>query len=114
MSLDVYLETPACSHCGSKGMEVYHNNITYNLNTMAEDAGIYGHLWRPDEIGIVTAARLIDPLEAGLVLLKSDRARFEKHNPGNGWGDYDGLCHFVESYLAACREYPTALVRVWR
>jgi len=27
----------------------YSDNITHNLNTMADNAGIYEHLWRPDE-----------------------------------------------------------------
>lgn len=30
----------------------YHANITHNLGKMAEAAGIYHALWRPDEIGI--------------------------------------------------------------
>ena len=35
--------------------EVYSANITHNLNTMADEAGIYKHLWRPDEIKITKA-----------------------------------------------------------
>lgn len=94
--------------------EVYWANITHNLNKMAGDAGIYEHLWRPDEIGITKAAELIEPLRAGLALLKSDPSRFEKFNPENGWGTYEGLVAFVEKYLAACEEYPAAVVRVSR
>lgn len=94
--------------------EVYWANITHNLNKMAGDAGIYEHLWRPDEIGITKAAELIEPLRAGLALLKSDPSRFKKFNPENGWGTYDGLVAFVEKYLAACEEYPAATVRVSR
>src|SRR5688572_29936062 len=45
---------------------VYSANITHNLNAMAENAGIYMHLWRPDQIGIMTASQLIAPLTAGL------------------------------------------------
>lgn len=93
---------------------VYSANITHNLNTMAGEAGIYKHLWRPDEIGITKAAELIEPLRAGLALLKSDPARFKKFNPENGWGNYEGLVAFVEKYLAACEEYPAADVSVSR
>lgn len=94
--------------------EVFSANITHNLNTMADAAGIYKCMWRPDEIDITKAAQLVEPLRAGLALLKSDRERFEKFNPDNGWGDYAGLVGFVENYLAACEAYPDAKVSVSR
>jgi signal transduction histidine kinase len=31
---------------------LFVSNITHNLNIMADKAGIYQHLWRPEEIGI--------------------------------------------------------------
>jgi len=90
--------------------EVYSANITHNLNTMAEAAGIYKHLWRPEELGIKTARELIAPLEAGLALLEGDPEWFDKFNAGNGWGKRVNLVRFVRAYLAACREYPDATV----
>ena len=94
--------------------EVYSDNITHNLNKMAEEAGVYECLWRPDEISVETAAQLIKPLRKGLVLLRSNPTRFRKLNPSNGWGDYEGLVSFVRKYLSACKEYPDAVVSVWR
>lgn len=94
--------------------EVYSSNITHNLNKMADAAGVYMYLWRPDEIGISKAAQLIEPLRAGLALLKSDPRRFKELNPSNGWGDYDGLVEFVEEYLNACIASPDADVGVSR
>lgn len=94
--------------------EAYHANITHNLNTMAKAAGIYECLWRPEEIGITQAEQLIEPLRAGLELLESDPARFEKFNPENGWGSYEGLMQFVRNYLKACEQFPGAEVSVWR
>lgn len=94
--------------------EVYHDNITHNLNSMAVAAGIYDPLWRPDEIGITKALDLIEPLGKGLAKLLADRKAFEVHNPSNGWGTYDGLVKFVSGYLKACIDNPTAEVRVWR
>lgn len=94
--------------------EVYSANITHNLNTMAVEAGIYKHLWRPDEIGISQATQLINPLRQGLDLLENDSQRFEKFNPKNGWGDYDSLVGFTRSYLKACEQYPNAEVSVSR
>lgn len=93
---------------------VYDANITHNLTKMADAAGIYQHLWRPEEIGVKKAKDLIEPLEAGLARLKADPDAFKIHNPSNGWGNYEGLVGFVSAYLAACREYPESNVSVWR
>jgi len=107
MSLDVHLTKVMPT-------EVYWANITHNLGQMAEEAGIYKALWRPDEIGITHAAQLIEPLRAGLSLLKSDPARFEKFNAPNGWGMYEHFIPFIEKYLEACQANPDAEVSVSR
>jgi hypothetical protein len=107
MSLDVYLTARI-------RITVFNCNITHNLGGMAEAAGIYKHLWRPEELGIKKAKELIEPLEVGLALLKSDPERFKEFNPLNLWGSYDGLVSFVEKYLAACKEYPNADVSASR
>lgn len=93
---------------------VYQANITHNLTRMAQDAGIYEPLWRPDEIEVARAEQLIDPLDEGLKMLRADPERFKKLNPENGWGTYEGLVQFVEDYLEACRRHPQATVSVWR
>jgi hypothetical protein len=48
--------------------EVYSANITHNLNTMADEAGIYEHLWRPDEIQITKAKEVCKIATNGLGL----------------------------------------------
>ena len=107
MSLDVSLEA-------RRTVDVYEANITHNLGGMAEEAGIYKHLWRPEELNIVLAAELVEPLTKGLKLLKSDPKRFEKFNASNGWGMYEHFVPFVEEYLKACEENPYAVVSVSR
>lgn len=62
MSLDVHLTKVMPT-------EVFGSNITHNLGEMAEEAGIYKHLWRPEEIGITKADQLIAPLREGLARL---------------------------------------------
>ena len=94
--------------------EVYAANITHNLGRMAKEAGVYQHLWRPDEIDIIKARDLIEPLKDGLAVLQSDPERFKAFNPSNGWGDYEGLVRFVGGYLTACCWFPEADVSVWR
>lgn len=93
---------------------VYSANITHNLNDMAEEAGIYQHLWRPEELGITKARQLIEPLSIGLSLLRRFPDQFKKHNPLNGWGSYDGLVGFVADYIEACCEWPDANVEASR
>lgn len=104
---------PSLCHVGGDET-VYSANITHNLGKMAGEAGIYQHLWRPEEIGIDTASQMIDPLRIGLATLKADPDKFAPFNPENGWGNYDNLVAFVEGYLKACEDNPTAAVSVWR
>ena len=107
MSLDVYLTR-------TQPTTVFSQNVTHNLNKMAEEAGIYKHLWRPDEIGITKSGQLIEPLKAGLAMMKADPERFKKHNSPNGWGLYKNFVPWIENYIAACEEYPDADVEVSR
>ena len=105
MSLDVTL---------SNKEEVFDYNITHNLGKMASEAGIYYHLWRPEELDIQKAKELINPLVQALYLLETQPKLFKKHEPENGWGTYDGLVKFVTEYLKACRENPEAEISISR
>ena len=107
MSLDVMLR-------GAVGDELYSANITHNLTGMADAAGIYMHLWRPDELGITLASELIEPLREGLARLEAEPEKFEAHNAPNGWGKYEHFVPFVRLYLRACENSPTATVSVSR
>ena len=107
MSLDVWLTNDA-------GNQVFDANITHNLNTMAGQAGIYEHLWRPDEIGVTKASQLIEPLRAGLAQLVERPSHFEQFDSPNGWGRYVHFVPFVARYLEACIANPDASIRVSR
>jgi hypothetical protein len=104
MSLDVSLTCPCCKH------EVYTSNITHNLNDMATAAGIYKVLWRPEETDVKTAADLIEPLTAGLAMLRAAAVDFSQFDAPNGWGCHKHLVAFVEEYLEACKKYPDSEV----
>lgn len=95
-------------------VQVFSANITHNLNTMADNAGIYRYLWRPEELEITHANQLIEPLQKGLLRLQKHREHFEQFNPSNGWGTYEGLVEFVQEYLHACVRYPEAEIYVSR
>ena len=126
MSLDVSLyqtrETEhTCTSCGHvdqttepTAYEFFSGNITHNLGRMAEEAGIYEALWRPEEINAKYAKDIIPLLKKGLSLLKKKRRHFEKFNSPNGWGMYEHFVPFVEKYLDACIEEPYATIYVSR
>jgi hypothetical protein len=81
---------------------------------MAQAAGLYQLLWRPEELGITKAAELVPALRNGLEWLESDPARFTPFNASNGWGLYEHFVPFVRSYLKACERSPQATVVVAR
>lgn len=93
---------------------VFQANIMHNLGVMASAAGIYLHLWIPEEIGITTATQIIEPLRAGIswLMLNPDTAR--EYSPKNGGGTYEGFLRFVNEYLQACEAHRTARVSVSR
>lgn len=107
MSLDISLyKTKRC--------EIFEANITHNLNKMVDKAGIYGYLWKPDELDIKLAGDLVEPLTAGLKRLKENPDYYRQFNASNGWGKYEHLVTFVEKYLNACIENPESEIYVSR
>lgn len=112
MSLDVYLTKTV--EFESDDETVYHAYITHNLTAMADKAGLYEMLWRPDEVGISKAADLIEPLGEGLARLEANPDGYRELNPKNGWGSYEGLVRFTRDYLDACKQYPDADVYACR
>lgn len=107
MSLDVYLTE-------MRETSIFESNITHNLTTMADAAGLYKALWRPDELFIEYAEDLIPLLRAGLEQLRNDPEKFRALAPSNKWGNYEGLIEFTRSYLEACECNPRAKIHVSR
>lgn len=93
---------------------LYRDNITHNLSIMANEAGIYKELWRPEELGITIASELIEPLRQGLHRLRLEPDKYKAFNPYNGWGTYEQLVTFVSNYLDACYKYLNAKIEVSR
>jgi hypothetical protein len=110
MSLDVSLQE-------MRPCEVYSRNISHDLIPMAQAAGLYEPLWRPEEMKppVMSARALIPHLERGIERLREKPEEFQKLNPANNrWDRYEGFLEFVQAYLEACRELPNAAVRVCR
>lgn len=125
MSLDIYLEGPefeskcTCPRCDAvhtctEREEYFEANITHNLTSMADEAGIYGIVWRPEENGIAKAEQMIEPLREGIWRMKTYPERFLPLNPSNGWGSYADFVPWLEKLLAACEQYPDATPRASR
>lgn len=112
MSLDIYLFSQ-CSHCQHEEV-FFSTNITHNVAPMAEEAGAYGIMWRPEENGITTAAQMVEPLLKALELMATDPERFEKLTPSNKWGSRMGLMAAMQDLLNACVKHPNASVSVSR
>ena len=91
---------------------VWEGSIAHNLSSMANYAGLYWALWRPLTQGYVVANDVIHELETGLAYLEGYPGYFKSLNPENGWGTYEMLVGFTESYLGACRQYPDAVIEV--
>ncbi len=108
MSLDVSLRCSSCGH------DRFSANITHNLTRMADAAGIYLVVWRPEEVGASKACDLVNFLSVGVSVLRSDPDRFKQFNPSNGWGSYDGFLSTLEKYLSACKQFPDAEIHVSR
>lgn len=90
--------------------QLYWANITHNLGTMADKAGIYEALWRPERIDATKAADLIPIIEKGLSDMKERPEYYKQFNASNGWGLYKHFVPFLEEYLEACKKYPDAIV----
>ena len=119
MGLDVSLyRIPLCPCCEvpltQYGDYVFESGMTHNLNEMANVCGVYKYVWLPDELGLLYAEELIEPLQNAVVELKANPAKYKKYNPENGFGDYYGFIRFLESYLKACQTYPDAQIEVSR
>lgn len=108
MSLDISLTLHVTSR------EVFDRNITHNLGKLANELGIYEHVWRPGDIGIEKAYQLVEPLKVALVKLRANPTKYKEFEPSNGWGTMDGFIVFLEEYIQACHDYPGATVTTHR
>jgi hypothetical protein len=125
MSFDIYLDLPACSHCGRSEQTVFDVNITHNVNkivdTCLREAGAtvakegnssYSdwswrrlHRWRAgDAVKVLARAEEImgDPTR---------EQEFKALEPSNKWGTLAVTQHVLSELLAACRRYPNATIR---
>lgn len=86
---------------------LWKRNVTHNLANMAKhiivgEYDFYRLLWHPDDNGFLAATKKYRELiYQGLAYMLSHRKELEQYNPENGWGSYNSLLSFVQSYAEA-------------
>lgn len=88
-------------------------NIGNDFSPLAKKAGIYTHIWKPEELEIANAKDLIEPLSEGLKKLKENPMEYTKLGLEGGFVPWRGFVIFVEEYLKACVEWPKAKIEVF-
>lgn len=107
MSLDIWLRD-------ENENEIFSQNITHNLNKMAEEAGIYNCVWRPDEHGYNKASDIISDLRIGIARMATAPTHYKQFDSPNGWGLYEHFMPWLIRYLEACEKNPDAWIGVSR
>jgi hypothetical protein len=106
MSLSIYIK---CKHCNAY---LFDANITHNLGKMADKAGIYYAMWRPEEIGVTRPLQLVHILKKGIRELRKYPTYFHDFETANGWGKYEHLLELAVDYFKACVQYPFEVLEI--
>lgn len=126
MSYDIWLE----ARLGGEGTVRIEapGNITYNVDPMfalalgrnAEDGIQNGYELLIDRKGPALsplqgkrAGDCVRLLQSAVRDMKAHADEYERLNPENGGGDYEGALGYSESFADACRRYPRAIVEMW-
>lgn len=103
MSLDVSVKA-------RRTVEVYEDNITYNLAPMYYKCiDINGGL---KALNGMKCKNAIPVLNRAIDDLVENKEEYEKLNPENGWGSYEGLLKSLKNLRIACLENPSGKVEV--
>ena len=103
MSLDVSVKA-------RRTVDVYEDNITYNLAPMYYKCiDINGGL---KALNGMKCKNAIPVLNRAIDDLIENKEEYEKLNPENGWGSYEGLLKSLKSLRIACLENPSGKVEI--
>lgn len=102
------------NECKPENEKLYSCNITHNLTKMADAAGIYEIVWRPEENNITSPSQLIDPLTKAIKDMENRSDYYKQFDASNSWGTYKDFLPWLKCYLNACIKYPNAKIDVSR
>lgn len=128
MSFDVSLVLPPCDHCKRGDEQVASVNLTHNVNPIVDRCFVEAGgpvaksgaptpkhaAWAWWRLSGWTAQDAIPVLERALETIdRTDLAEvFRGMEPSNGWGKTADVEEVMLGLLTACRQNPTAIIRV--
>jgi len=106
MSYDISLEI----NTGIKEAEVVNiGNMTYNVAPMYKQALGYSLMDLNDRL----AGEVVNELRLGIEDMRNNPEKYEKLNPANGWGNYEGALKYLSKLYSACCEHPSCIIKVY-
>ena len=95
MSLDIYIRA-------KREVDIYESNITYNLAPMYykcvdKEKGM-------EKLNGMTCKDALPILNNAINDLIDNQTEYEKLNPSNGWGSYEGLLEELKKMKECCEE----------
>lgn len=103
MSLDIDIKA-------KREVKIYESNITYNLAPMY-------YKCIDKELGFrklneLNCKKALPILNKAINDLIENKFEYEKLNPSNGWGSYDGLLEELKNLRNCCEENPDGIIEV--
>lgn len=92
---------------GNEPVDFWERNYTSNVAVMWCEAGA-----DLAEMNGMPAREADGILTGALIEMRRRPSIYQAMNPANGWGTYDGCIEFLTAIRDACREHPTAQLRV--
>lgn len=124
MSYNIYVERPACAHCGRGPDDVVSVNITRNVSRIADACLVKGGAtagkvradetfswWRLDGWSAAEALPIISAAHSESHNPERDKD-FAAWEPSNGWGSRLNVCEALDQLETACKDNPGAVIRV--
>lgn len=103
MSLDIGIHA-------KREIEIFESNITYNLAPMYykcidKELGL-------KKLNNMSCKEALPILQNAINDLIENQEEYEKLNPKNGWGSYDGLLEVIKDMRNCCEDNPDGIIDV--
>lgn len=103
MSLDIGISA-------TRKVEIFDRNITYNLAPMYykcidKELGF-------KKLNNMSCKEALSILNSAINDLIKNKEEYEKLNPENGWGTYDGLLEAIKDMRNCCEDNPDGIIDV--
>jgi hypothetical protein len=118
MSYDIWVEIPCKNENNEDSWEsISSHNYTFNVSTMFykafEKSGGNWKSFHDYESINKTCKEAIPELVNAITEMENNKEEYERLNPENGWGDYEGALEFLKKILKDCKKFPYGRIGVW-